>query len=53
MAKLLWFIGATVGGWVGWWLGEQFGGVFTAFVVSMVGTGAGIYWARRYTADHF
>ena len=47
MGKVIGFIGATVGGGVGWWLGEQFGGMMTAFVVSTVGTGIGIYYARR------
>ena len=31
----------------GWWLGEQVGGIFTAFVVSMVGTGIGIYIGKK------
>jgi len=31
----------------GWWLGEKMGGIFTAFTVSMVGTGIGIYAGRR------
>ncbi len=31
----------------GWWLGELVGGLFTAFAVSMIGTGLGIYAGRR------
>ncbi len=31
----------------GWWIGEQFGGIFTAFVISMIGTGIGIYAGKR------
>ena len=31
----------------GWWLGEQIGGIFTAFTISMVGTGLGIYFGKR------
>lgn len=31
----------------GWWVGEQFGGIFTAFAVSMIGTGFGIYAGKR------
>ena len=46
MAKLLSFLGATVGGAVGWWLGEGFG-MMTAFMLSMVGTGVGVYYGRR------
>lgn len=46
MAKLLGFMGATIGGWVGWAAGAPVG-MFTAFVVSMIGTGLGIYVGRR------
>lgn len=47
MRKLIVFIGATLGGWVGWFAGTRFG-IMTAFMLSMVGTGAGIYAARRW-----
>ena len=50
MSKLLAWLGATVLGAVGWWAGER-QGMFTAFVLSMVGTGVGIYVGRR-LADH-
>ena len=43
MNKLMGFLGMTIFGWVGWWLGA-FVSVFTAFVLSMVGTGFGL-WA--------
>ena len=46
MNKLLAFVGATLGGAVGWWLGG-FVGTVTAFTVSMVGTGVGLYYGRR------
>ena len=46
MSKLLGFIGATVGGAIGWWLGAHVG-IMTAFIISMVGTGAGIYGGRQ------
>jgi uncharacterized protein YcfJ len=46
MNRLLMFIGMTVGGYAGWWLGECFGfGLMGAFVVSVVGSIAGIYVA--------
>jgi uncharacterized membrane protein YeaQ/YmgE (transglycosylase-associated protein family) len=51
MAKLLGFIGATIGGWIGWAIGAPVG-MFTAFAVSMVGTGVGIYYGRR-AAEHW
>jgi hypothetical protein len=49
--KLLAIIGATIGGTVGWWLGA-FVGTMTAFMLSMVGTGLGIYYGRRIAQQH-
>jgi len=46
MSKLLTLLGASVGGAIGWWLGAPVG-MMTAFVVSMLGTGLGIYAGRR------
>jgi uncharacterized membrane protein YeaQ/YmgE (transglycosylase-associated protein family) len=43
--RWLGWVGATLGGAVGWWAGAG-GGVFTAFLVSMVGTGVGLYLGR-------
>ena len=31
----------------GWWVGEQFGGPMSAFSLSMVGTGLGIYAGKK------
>jgi uncharacterized membrane protein YeaQ/YmgE (transglycosylase-associated protein family) len=42
-------VGATAGGWIGWALGAPIG-IFTAFAISMVGTGLGL-WAGRKAAD--
>ncbi|HJP56899.1 MAG TPA: hypothetical protein VJ847_07735 [Gemmatimonadales bacterium] len=46
MRKLLGFVGATLGGAVGWWAGAHVG-MMTAFMVSMLGTGAGMYAGWR------
>jgi uncharacterized membrane protein YeaQ/YmgE (transglycosylase-associated protein family) len=51
MGKLLGFVGATVGSYLGWWIGSSYG-IMTAFIVSMVGTGVGIYAGRR-VASHY
>lgn len=48
MPKLLGFVGSFIGGSIGWWLGA-FAGIMTAFMLSMIGTGAGIYMGRRLT----
>jgi hypothetical protein len=50
--KLIVGVGATIGGYVGWYLGVRFG-FMTAFMLSMVGTGAGMYVARRMSRDYF
>lgn len=47
MERIIVFVGASVGGALGWWIGAQVG-LMTAFFVSMVGTGAGMYFARRW-----
>ena len=46
MNKVFAFIGASVGGAVGWWLGDRVG-LMTAFLLSMVGTGLGMYAGLR------
>lgn len=32
--------------WLGWWIGDRFG-LMTAFLLSMIGTGTGMYFGRR------
>ena len=43
---VLWTI-TGLGGWIGWWAGDKIG-FLTAFLLSLVGTGAGMYVGRRY-----
>jgi hypothetical protein len=52
MQKLLAGIGAFAGSSLGWTVGAHFS-VFTAVVVSAVGTGVGIYYGRKLARDHF
>ncbi len=52
MNKLVAWIGMTVGGWIGWAIGAPIS-IFTAFIVSIVGTGVGLYVARRIARDYF
>jgi hypothetical protein len=52
MDRMFGFVGATLGGAVGWWLGD-FVGLVTAVMLSMVGTGAGLYAGRRMAARLF
>lgn len=51
LTKVVVFIGATLGGALGWWLGATLG-VFTAFVLSIVGSGLGIYYSRRWVGKY-
>jgi hypothetical protein len=49
MTRLFIFLGATVGSSIGWWLGAEVG-TMTAFIVSVIGTGIGMY-AGRWLAE--
>ena len=51
MTKMLALVGTTLGSGIGWWIGEQFGPM-TAFIVSMIGFGLGM-WGGRWLADHW
>ena len=52
MNKLIGFVAATIGSYAGWALGARFG-IMTAFMLSMVGTGVGIYVGRRVAIEMF
>ena len=43
------FLGAFIGGTIGWYAGALVG-TGTAFVVSLVGSGAGVYFAKNLKA---
>ena len=51
MNKWLAFLGATIGGYAGWGLGATVG-TMTAFLVSIVGTAAGVYAGRRIARNY-
>jgi hypothetical protein len=46
MKRLFNLIGMTIGGWIGWEIGAMLS-LFTAFIVSVVGTGIGLYAAQK------
>lgn len=50
MRKVIGFLGATVGGGVGWWLGARFG-TMTAFIISTILSGVGLYYANRWASE--
>lgn len=51
MKPILVLLGSSLGGWAGWWLGEHFG-MMTGFMVSLVGTGLGVYAARWFIREY-
>jgi uncharacterized membrane protein YeaQ/YmgE (transglycosylase-associated protein family) len=51
METLLGFVGATLLGAIGWWAGDRVG-LMTAFILSTVGSGVGLYAGRRFARDH-
>ncbi len=53
VTRLLMFIGMTVGGYIGWAAGDYMGfGLMGKFMVSSVGSFAGIYAAWRVLTDY-
>lgn len=48
MKRLFDLIGMTIGGWLGWAVGAPIS-MFTAFMVSIVGTGVGLWATRKIT----
>ena len=46
MKKLLGLLGMTIGGWLGWAIGAPIS-IFTAFIISMIGTGFGLYYGNK------
>ncbi len=46
METLVGFVGATLLGGVGWWMGERVG-LMTAFILSTIASGVGLYAGRR------
>ena len=50
MKRLLDMVGLSIGGWLGWMAGAWVS-IFTAFILSVVGTGLGLYLTRRLTRN--
>jgi hypothetical protein len=51
METLFGFLGATVLGSIGWWIGDRVG-LMTAFILSTIATGIGLYAGRRIARDY-
>jgi hypothetical protein len=48
MKKILDLCGMSLGGWVGWVIGAEVS-TFTAYMVSTVGSGIGLYYSIKIT----
>lgn len=46
MRKMLITVITVILSWLGWWIGYHVG-LMTAFMLSMLGTGAGLYYGRK------
>ncbi|HEY8257140.1 MAG TPA: hypothetical protein VIG08_05750 [Gemmatimonadales bacterium] len=51
METLFGLLGATLLGALGWWVGDRIG-LMTAFIVSTVASGVGLYLGRRMARDY-
>jgi len=49
--KVIAFIGGSILGGIGWWAGASIG-IMTAFMLSTVGTGVGMYYGKKWADDH-
>jgi hypothetical protein len=52
MVRMMGLIGSVVGGYAGWFAGKAIGGNALGFILSMVGTGAGMYYAARWARNN-
>ena len=48
MRKILVTTLTIIFSWLGWWIGSHIG-IMTAFILSMVGFGLGMYYGNRWT----
>jgi len=51
MKGMIGFFGMTVGSALGWWLGA-FQSITLAVVLSAIGSGIGLYYARKWAQDY-
>ena len=51
MKKLLILVSISIGGWIGWWIGEYFG-IMTAYILSVFGSAAGLYFGRKLMTNY-
>lgn len=50
--KMIKVVASTLGSYAGWWLGAHIG-LMTAFLLSIIGTAAGVYLAQLWANEYF
>jgi hypothetical protein len=50
-SKLIPWVAGMAGSYLGWFIGARFS-IFMAFILSIVGTGVGIYYGRKWMLEH-
>lgn len=50
MKRMIALFAATAGSIIGWWIGARVG-LMTAYLLSTVGTGAGLYYGARFARE--
>ena len=48
---LAYLIGSTIGGAIGWWIGAKFG-TMSAYMLSTLLGGVGMYYAHKWSKEH-
>jgi hypothetical protein len=51
MHRLFDLLAITIGGWIGWFAGA-WAGLFAGCVTSAIGSGVGLYFARRFKQNY-
>jgi hypothetical protein len=51
MTKLLALLVGSIAGTIGWWLGAKIG-LITAFVLALIATGSGMYYATKWAREN-
>jgi len=51
MERIIVLLASTITGGIGWWIGERVG-MTTAFIVSIIGTAAGVYLGRKFVREY-
>lgn len=51
MKKILIIVFISIGVWIGWWIGKHVG-IMTAYLLSVVGGAAGLYYVKQFIKSY-